>query len=70
MTSEIENINKEIKQGDIVFTNDDILKDVTKKQEHVDAMTTPTMRRVLDSKKFLEEKNKKLLVEKNQIFKE
>lgn len=70
MTNEMENINKRIKQGDIVFTNDDILKDVTKKQEHVDAITTPTMRRVLDSKKFFEEKSKKLLVEQNHKSKE
>jgi hypothetical protein len=53
-------INKQIKQGRIILTDDKILNDETEKQSDVDAVTAPTMGTLfrIKSKEYLEQKRK------------
>jgi len=69
VTDEFQTINQKLKQGGIVTTNEKILKDDTKKYDHLDGITTTTVLRMNAMKKFLEEKQKKLQAE-NKIAKE
>ncbi|MFA6808444.1 MAG: hypothetical protein WCR27_05575 [Eubacteriales bacterium] len=58
MEDELDNINKQIKQGEIVRTDDKILDNNIKKQKYVDAKTSPTMSTLFSTmvKKYQEEK--------------
>ncbi len=60
MEDGIDDINKQIKEGKIVVTDEKILDTQTEKQEYVDATTAPTMttRFITLSKKFQEQKGK------------
>lgn len=60
MDDGIDNINRQIKQGEIVITTDEkILNDETEKQRYVDAMTSPTMKTILKIRQKLQEQNNK-----------
>lgn len=58
----LDKVNEQIKQGEIIITNEEILDGQTEKQKYVDAVTGPTMATLLriKSKEYLEQKEKSL----------
>lgn len=60
MKNGFDEINKKIKQDEVVITEEKILNDKAEKQKHVDAVTAPTMATLFANlgKKSLEQKEK------------